>query len=274
MTVERLLNPCVFSYKDSTWLLLRVAERPKQQAGMLSLPVLLDGKAEILKFDAQDPLLDQSDPQQVRYDSEHYPSTLSHLRLFNSPDGLRFEDTRRQLLIGTGGYASFGVEDCRLSCMESGEYVLTYTTAASNGQRMGLRRTRDWQLFAHEGMIFLPNYKECAIFEEPVLGRYACLCRPSDPPTADHTIWLSFSDDLRHWWEHHCIAQTRTGHWDSTRIGAGSTPIKTDAGWLVLYHGADETGHTRLGAMLLEPNNPTRVLARSAALFSTPGSSV
>jgi predicted GH43/DUF377 family glycosyl hydrolase len=54
--------------------------------------------------------------------------------------------------------------------------------------------------------------------------------------------------------------------WDSARIGAGSAPIKTEQGWLEIYHGAEElpSGHRYcLGALLLDFDNPTKVIARS-----------
>jgi len=46
-------------------------------------------------------------------------------------------------------------------------------------------------------------------------------------------------------------------------VGAGAAPIKTEAGWLELYHGADEASRYCLGALLLDLDDPTRVIARS-----------
>jgi predicted GH43/DUF377 family glycosyl hydrolase len=51
--------------------------------------------------------------------------------------------------------------------------------------------------------------------------------------------------------------------WDSERIGAGAAPIKTNKGWLEIYHGADANHRYCLGAMLLDLNDPARILARS-----------
>jgi predicted GH43/DUF377 family glycosyl hydrolase len=64
--------------------------------------------------------------------------------------------------------------------------------------------------------------------------------------------------------------------WDSARIGAGSAPIKTEVGWLEIYHGAEvlPTGHKyRLGALLLDLDDPTRVIARSQDPIMEPRSS-
>ena len=56
---------------------------------------------------------------------------------------------------------------------------------------------------------------------------------------------------------------TRPNMWDNERIGAGAAPIRTDAGWLEIYHGADDAGVYRLGLLLLDLNDPYKVLARS-----------
>lgn len=58
--------------------------------------------------------------------------------------------------------------------------------------------------------------------------------------------------------------------WDSARVGSGAAPIKTDRGWLVIYHGANEMNRYCLGALLLDLRYPTRVLARSGEPIMTP----
>ena len=111
-------------------------------------------------------------------------------------------------------------------------------------------------------MIIPPHNKDCALFEETIGGKYMALHRPSSPELGGNYIWLAESPDLEHWGRHHCIAHTRPGLWDSARIGAGAAPIRTDRGWLVIYHGADKNHRYCLGAMLLDLKNPSRVLAR------------
>jgi predicted GH43/DUF377 family glycosyl hydrolase len=58
--------------------------------------------------------------------------------------------------------------------------------------------------------------------------------------------------------------------WDSQRIGAGGPPIKTDMGWLEIYHGADNNHRYCLGAFLLDKDDPTKVIARSEAPIMEP----
>ncbi len=76
-------------------------------------------------------------------------------------------------------------------------------------------------------------------------------------------MWIARSRDLEYWGKHECLAGPRKGKWDSARIGAGASPIKTEKGWLEIYHGANEDNTYCLGAMLLDLDDPTRVIARS-----------
>ena len=263
--VECVLNPGVFLFEGKTWLLLRVAERPIQTEGTISLPILLkDGAMEILEFRKDDPDLDLSDARMVSYKGKTYLSTLSHLRLVCSDDGIHFHEPTLMptKLFGTGALETFGIEDCRVSFMD-GMYNLTYTQVSQNGVGVGLMQTRDWQHFDRIGMILPPHNKDCALFEEKIGDKYYCLLRHSGVALGGNFIWIASSPDLIHWGEHHCLIQTREGMWDSARVGAGAAPIKTDKGWLEIYHGANENNRYALGAILLDLNDPTKVLARS-----------
>jgi predicted GH43/DUF377 family glycosyl hydrolase len=262
LKVECLLNPSVFRFNGKIHLLVRVAERPEQFPGRVSFPVMENGQIRILEFDAADPDLDTSDPREFKYKGEGYLSTLSHLRLFASDDGIRFSDTGLSLF-GEGGQESFGIEDCRVATMDDGLFVLTYTAVSKNGYGVGLRTTRDWKTFTHHGMVISPANKDCAVFEEKVNGKYLCLNRPSGVIVGGHYMWLSESPDLTHWGNHRCVARTRPGMWDSERIGCGAAPIKTQSGWLQIYHGCGAPKRYCLGAMLLDLNDPSKVIARS-----------
>lgn len=264
LMIQCLLNPGVFRFDGKIWMLLRVAERPPQKPGKVSFPVLEDGQIKILEFDANDPDLDARDPREYKYKGVGYLSTMSHLRLVCSEDGVHFHDPGLPPLIGANDHESFGIEDCRVASLADGRYVLTYSAVSANGYGPGMRITRDWRTFEHYGMVISPSNKDCAVFEEQVGGEYICLHRPSGVIVGGHYMWLARSPDLRHWGQNICIARTRPGMWDSARIGAGAAPIKTDRGWLVIYHGANEQHRYCLGAMLLDRKDPSKVLARGA----------
>ncbi len=264
MVVECLLNPGVFKFNGKTWMLLRVAERPVQSEGHISLPIYnKEGKIEILRFDKNDPNLDYSDPRVINYNGKDYLTTLSHFRLVCSEDGINFhEPANSNSIFGCNTLESFGIEDCRVTYLE-GAYHLTYTMVSQYGVGVGLIQTRDWITFDRKGMIFPPHNKDCAIFEEKIDGKYYALHRPSSPQLGGNYIWLAESPDLLHWGNHRCITTTRAGKWDSARIGAGAAPIKTQNGWLEIYHGANHEHRYCLGALLLDLQNPSKVIARS-----------
>lgn len=265
MRVECLLNPGVFRYRGRTGLLLRVAERPPQDESSVSTPVL-DPSAphglRIVRVLRNDPALKISDPRLFTWQGVDYLTTLSHLRLAWSDDGEHFTVDRDAILIGEGDLEAFGIEDCRVSSFADGRYLLTYTAVSANGVGVGCIETRDWQTFQRHGMIIPPHNKDCAIFEEPVGGLHRCFHRPSGLGLGGNFIWVASSPDLLHWGDHRCIARTRPGMWDSERIGAGAAPIRTPHGWLAIYHGSNAKRYC-LGALLLDLDDPSRVLARS-----------
>lgn len=264
MIIECLLNPGAFTYNGRIGLLVRVAERTVQREGFLSVPIYNKmGKVEILDFKLDDPKLDATDARVINYDGTDYLTTISHLRILFSEDGVSFsEDVEHPSLFGEGAYESYGIEDCRVSQIED-TYYLTYTMVSSNGVGVGLRTTKDWKNFEKKGMIFSPHNKDCAIFEEKINGKYYALHRPSSPELGGNYIWVAESPDAVHWGNHKCIAKTREGKFDSKRLGAGAAPIKTDKGWLEIYHGATEKNRYALGAILLDINDPSLVIARS-----------
>ena len=264
MIIECLLNPGVFEFNGKIGLLVRVAERTVQKEGLLSVPIYNDfGNVEILDFDMNDPKLDASDARVISYNGTDYLTTISHLRLLFSDDGITFkEDKNYPSLFGEGDYESYGIEDCRVSKIKD-SYYLTYTMVSPNGVGVGLRTTKDWKNFEKHGMIFSPHNKDCAIFEEKINDKYFALHRPSSPELGGNYIWLAESLDGIHWGNHKCIAKTRIGKFDSKRLGAGAAPIKTDKGWLEIYHGATEGNRYCLGAILLDLNDPSTVIARS-----------
>ena len=227
MQVECLLNPGVFRFDNKTWLLLRVAERPKQASGKTSFPILgATGKLEILEFDNSDPKLNRDDPRVISYDGKDFLTTMSHLRLVASEDGVHFrEDPNYPAILGQGELEAYGIEDCRVVQIDA-TYYLTYTQVSPHGVGVGLRSTTDWRDIRQHGMILPPHNKDCAIFGEQVAGKYYALHRPSSPALGGNYIWLAESPDMLHWGFHRCIAHSRSGMWDAARVGAGAAPIR------------------------------------------------
>lgn len=264
LEITCLLNPGVFQYENKTWLAVRVAERPKQKDNIISFPILTEtGAIKIIEIPKDDPELIATDARVINYKGVDYLTTLSHLRLLCSEDGHHFyEPENYPSLVGEGMLETFGIEDCRVALIE-GTYYLTFTSVSDNGVGVGLRTTTDWKNFKRHGMILPAHNKDCAIFEEKINGLFYALHRPSSVDIGGNYIWLASSPDGIHWGNHHCIIKTRKGLWDSKRVGAGAAPIKTDKGWLEIYHGANENHQYCLGAFLMDLNDPSKVIART-----------
>ncbi len=271
LKIECLLNPGAFRFQGKTWLLLRVAERPEQSDGRTSIPIL-DEKSgiRIREFENSDPLLHRVDPRVITYANEGFLTTMSHLRLMASDDGIHFSpQPDYSPIFGHGDLETYGIEDCRVALIDS-VYYLTFTQVSRHGVGVGLKSTEDWKTFQNLGMILPPHNKDCALFEQRINGKYYALHRPSSPELGGHYMWIAESEDLQHWGNHRCLAHSRAGSWDSKRIGAGASPIRTNEGWLEIYHGADATNRYCLGALLLDLDEPWKVIGRSHVPFMEP----
>lgn len=271
LVITCLLNPGVFQFQGQTWLIVRVAERPEQKDGFISFPILSEtGSITIMEIPKNDPDLFERDARVIKYKGVDYLTTLSHLRLMCSDDGITFyEPDDYPLLVGEGILETFGIEDCRVALIE-GRYYLTFTSVSDNGVGVSLRTTTDWKSFEKHGMILPAHNKDCAIFSEKINGLYYALHRPSSVNIGGNFIWIASSPNGVHWGDHHCIVKTREDLWDSARVGAGAAPIKTHMGWLAIYHGANKENQYCLGAFLMDLNDPAKIISRTVEPIMVP----
>ena len=263
--VECVFNPGAFTFQGMTGLLCRVAEKPLQKEGSLSVPVINfspDRKVEIFEFSFKDPDLDYDDPRKFTYKKKGYLTTLSHLRLAWSRDGIHFTLNEKPTIEGNSEYETFGVEDCRV-CEILNTFYLTYTAVSENGVGVGLISTGNWEDFERHGLIFPPHNKDCTLFPKKINDEFYAFHRPGGIFLGGNYIWMSSSPDLVHWGKHICVAHTRDGMWDSERIGVNGPPVKTEDGWLVLYHGVNKEIGYCIGAMLCDLNSPAKIIKRS-----------
>lgn len=271
LQIISLLNPGVFRYQRKTWLLVRVAEGTVSKEGVTYFPVLnATGNMEVIEVPLNDPDLVSTDARVVNYKGLDYLTTISHLRLLCSDDGVKFYEPEGYAPItGKGELERFGVEDCRVSQIDD-RYYLTYTAVSDSGVSVGLKTTKDFKIYENHGLILPPHNKDCAIFEEKIDGKYYSLHRPSSIELGGNYIWLAESPDGIHWGNHRCLVKTRKGQWDSARVGAGAAPIRTGKGWLEIYHGANEKHQYCLGAFLMDIHDPSKVLGRTAEPIMVP----
>lgn len=259
---------------DEIVLLLRVAERPVQdEPGRIRIP-LLDttvepARAGELSWSLEDPDLDASDPRGVRYKNRDHLTSVSHLRTARSKDGYRFAVDPAPALFPSTPYEAYGLEDPRITPM-NGSYAVTYVAVSSWGIVTALATTGDFVEFERQGVIFHPENKNSVVFPDPDANGWMALHRPGTGGLGDKMIWLSRSPDGLHWGGHRPVVGLRPGMWDSVRIGAGAPPIRTERGWLEIYHGVDDDGVYHLGAVLLDLEDPGKVLARSPEPLLSP----
>jgi predicted GH43/DUF377 family glycosyl hydrolase len=126
-----------------------------------------------------------------------------------------------------------------------------------NDVRVSMTTSTDlenWE--GHTALLRDESNKDAALLPKKINGRYFLFHRRMP------SIWTAVSDDLSHWEDHKIIMEPRKGKWDSKKIGIAGVPLETDDGWLMIYHGVDDRNVYRLGAALLDKNNPDRVIAR------------
>jgi len=200
----------------------------------------------------------------------------ANLHFGRSPDGFRFEIDDQVIPWrddqGRPEPVSYAY-DPRLVQIEGTYYVVWCDDM--HGASIGLGRTRDFESWTRMPNPLLPFNRNGVLFPRKVGGKYRMLSRPSDgghTPFGD--IFISESPDLVHWGHHRRVmGKGGRGWWQSTKIGAGPTPIVTTEGWLLFYHGVSTTcnGYVySFGAALLDLEEPHRVLKRCGDYLLTP----
>ena len=270
--VAGVFNAGVARYGEEVILLLRVAERPiNDDASRVLIAFFNPGEGRIItrSFPKSDPENDFSDPRLIVRPKETYLSSISHLRLARSPDGLHFHIEDRPAMAATNGYEAFGLEDPRITQIDE-TYYIAYVAVAPLGVTTCLASTRDFTSFQRHGVIFHPENKDVVIFPERIDGTYYALHRPHSPLFQTNDMWVADSPDLLCWGHHRHLMGLREGAWDETRIGAGAVPFPIDDGWLEIYHGAERNNRYCLGAVLLDAHKPWHIVARSTQPIFTP----
>jgi beta-1,4-mannooligosaccharide/beta-1,4-mannosyl-N-acetylglucosamine phosphorylase len=157
-------------------------------------------------------------------------------------------------------------------CWIEDRYYVTWCNGY-HGPTIGIGYTHDFETFYQLENAFLPYNRNGVLFPRRINGKFAMLSRPSD---RGHTPWgdifYSESPDIRHWGRHRFVMGTKPG-WQSTKVGAGPTPIETTEGWLLIYHGVLTSCNGFVysaGAALLDLDEPWKVIHRTAPYILSP----
>ena len=197
-------------------------------------------------------------------------TTFSHFRTITlHQDGVHVEHAGMNpaftVLPGDGEY---GVEDPRITKLQA-MYAMTYVgVSRREGISTSLALSDDLISWKRQGIIFREQNKDAVLFPGRIKGKYVALNRPEGTFTKP-SVWISYSADITYCVREKSLLQPRGG-WEESRIGAGTSPLKTSEGWLCIYHGVHEQKQRHMivrsysaGAFLLDLKNPERVLARS-----------
>lgn len=262
-------NAGIAKYGEEILMLLRVAERPvSEDPRVVKAPVYLPetGKLDLIEFNTDDERYDFSDPRVIRNKAQsgsfEYLTSLSYIRIARSRDGRRFTIDDAPFIYPSGPLETFGIEDPRVTQIGD-TYYIYFSAVSPVGIGEALVSTTDFVTTRHHGMIFGPDNKDVLIFPERIGGKYYALHRPTTKSTGNPEIWIAESDNLVYWGNHKHLLGLRPGKWDSGRIGGGAVPIRTEKGWLELYHGATPDHRYCMGAVLLDLDDPSKVIARS-----------
>lgn len=269
LQVVGAFNPAAIRHQNETLLLLRVAEASPCATDEVAAPIydVDSGGLEIRKWSRNSPDVDASDPRVIVAKGRTWLTSISHLRLARSTDGINFEIDPTPAIAPLTAYETFGVEDPRITLLD-GTYWINYSAVSPHGVSTALASTRDFKTFDRHGIIFPPSNKNVTIFPERIRGRYAALHRPQLEGFERPGIWSASSPDLLSWGSHSFVASARDASWDNSKIGAGAVPFRVRSanhdGWLAVYHGVTESPYAySLGALLLDADDPSRVIARS-----------
>ncbi|MCD7034513.1 glycoside hydrolase family 130 protein [Metabacillus sp. GX 13764] len=268
-------NAGIAEFKDEVIMLLRVAERPiSGEHDVIKAPIYHPDKKEleVKELYRTDERYDFSDPRVIRKSGSEqfaYLTSLSYLRIARSKDGRNFTVDPEPFIYPSTAHEIFGLEDPRITQIGE-EYYIYFTAVSPMGAGEAMVRTSDFINVEHLGMIFAPENKDVAIFPEKINGKYYALHRPVPKSNGYPEVWLAESDNLLYWGNHHHLFGLRENHWDNARIGGGAVPIKTEQGWLALYHGASDDNRYCMGGVLLDLNDPKKVIARSEKPILSP----
>lgn len=258
----------------------RYAGNPVLSAEDVPYPATLVFNAGVTKFRGRYVMVfrnDYGDAAQKRLDG-------TNLGLAYSEDGIRWEVTDRPCFeLHTGEFLR--AYDPRLTVIEDRCYVC-FAVDTPHGIRGGVAVTDD---FEHFEILSLsaPDNRNMVLFPERKEGMFMRLERPfpiygrGAPESFD--IWFSQSPDCRYWGDTQLVLGSEQVPFCNSKIGPAAPPVKTDKGWLTIFHAVDKDEKRELpswhggwiklyvaGVMLLDLENPARVIGLSPEPLMVP----
>ena len=199
---------------------------------------------------------------------------VSKLGLATSDDGIHFERQKNPIYYGgKHDTEKLGIEDARIVKIEDTFYIVyTAVSQRKHGQinpkwieqidkkpQIALSTTKDFVRYLDYDVI-IPGVegKDASLFPKKTNGEYWLLYRVNSD-----TTYFANSPRLDYWPETYPVFDKRPGFWDCARAGVGAPPIETEKGWLLFYHGVDQSNVYRIGVMFLDLKDPRKIIYRS-----------
>ena len=156
---------------------------------------------------------------------------------------------------------SNGIEDARFVGFSNNgrlTYYATYTAYSGRAIRSELLETIDFKSFRLTPLGgSAARNKGMALFPRKINDRYAMIARQDN-----ENIYLIYSEDLYSWSGGIAILKPEYP-WEFVQIGSCGSPIELDDCWLLLTHGVGPVRKYSIGAVILDKNDPSKVLGRS-----------
>jgi predicted GH43/DUF377 family glycosyl hydrolase len=193
---------------------------------------------------------------------------ISRIGYAVSADGIHWNRLREPVLEPQDELESRGVQDPRVAEIE-GIFYMTYTAWAPyrGGESCAdgsiypmVAKSENLITWERLGPIVSgEDNKDHVLFPRKVNGRFLVFHRRRP------FVWIAYSDDLKTWKEEdmsQVFGPREDNWWDSNSVGGNGVPIETEYGWLCFYHAYDQEMVYRLGIILLDLENPTRIIHR------------
>lgn len=194
------------------------------------------------------------------------PGCGKTMHVARSDDGVHFTVNPEPFIspADEGPHTQWDYDACdpRITYLD-GTYYVTYPAHMPGQGVIGvLGKTADFETFERLEVIALPSNRVPVLFPDKVGGEYVRLDRPFG--IYNGSLWLSYSKDLVYWGRHRALLSGGEKVWNNFKVGPGGPPIKTDAGWLVIYHAVSgpkiaATAYV-LSVMLLDLADPTKII--------------
>ena len=234
-------------------------------------------------------------------DKQHY----IYLGLATSDDGIHFQRQSDKPLIApdVNGADGGGVEDPRLVKIDD-YYFLTYASRPfapgqywredkqyfgfqpKAGPKVLIYNDTETHLAVSKDLIHWKKLgritdsrhddRDVLLFPERINGQYVKVSRAMDKCGKGYdnpkpSMWISYSNDLLEWPREEKLLYQGQEDWEDEKIGGSCPPVKTDKGWLLIYHGvASKDKNYRVGAMLLDLKDPSKILAKTKDFIMEP----